>query len=458
MASNTYSLATPPVFTGVNYQMWAVRMKTYLQACDLWDAVEQEHEPQPLSADPTIAQIRNNREERSRKFKAKTCLYAAVSETIFPRIIAFDTGKQIWNYLKEEFHGNERTIQMQVLNLRREFEMQKMKDSETIRDFSDRLLSIVNKIRLLGEELSDQRVVEKILVTLPERFESKISSLEEAKDLSKISLGELLNALQAQEQRRTIRQEESMEGAFPAKVQVQEGDKGKRKNIKYKGAGSSNRRVGTFPPCQHCKKTNHSQNYCWWRPDVKCRKCNQLGHMEKICKNRTNQQHEEAQVADQQQEEQLFVATCFVSKHASDCWLIDSVCTNHMTNDVNLFKHLDKSSVSKVRIGNGEYIPVKGKGIVAIEGNSGIKLISDVLFVPEIDQNLLSVGQLLEKGYSVVFKNKHCLISDPTGLEIFTIKMQGKSFSLDWMEEEIAAVSNTTNEAELWHKRMGHFN
>jgi hypothetical protein len=32
-----------------------------------------------------------------------------------------------------------------------------------------------------------------------------------------------------------------------------------------------------------------------------------------------------------------------------------------MTNDENLFKQLDKSSVSKVRIGNGEYIPVKGK-------------------------------------------------------------------------------------------------
>jgi hypothetical protein len=34
MASNIYSLASPPVFTGENYQMWAVRMKTYLQACD----------------------------------------------------------------------------------------------------------------------------------------------------------------------------------------------------------------------------------------------------------------------------------------------------------------------------------------------------------------------------------------------------------------------------------------
>jgi hypothetical protein len=129
-----------------------------------------------------------------------------------------------------------------------------------------------------------------------------------------------------------------------------------------------------------------------------------------------------------------------------------------MTNDENLFKQIDKSSVSKVRIGNGDYNPVKGKGIVAIEGNSGIKLISDVLFVPEIDQNLLSVGQLLEKGYSVVFKDKHCSISDPVGLEIFTIKMKGKSFSLDWMEEESAAFPSIANQTELWYKRLGHFN
>jgi hypothetical protein len=70
----------------------------------------------------------------------------------------------------------------------------------------------------------------------------------------------------------------------------------------------------------------------------------------------------------------------------------------------------------------------------------------------------LSVGQLLEKGYSVVFKDKHCSISDPAGLEIFTIKMKGKSFSLDWMEEESAAFLSTTNQSELWHKRLGHFN
>ena len=70
-----------------------------------------------------------------------------------------------------------------------------------------------------------------------------------------------MNALQAQEQRRTIRQEESMEGAFQAKIHVQEGDKGKEKNNKYKGAASSNKRIGNFTPYQHCKKTNHLHKY-----------------------------------------------------------------------------------------------------------------------------------------------------------------------------------------------------
>ena len=86
---------------------------------------------------------------------------------------------------------------MLVLNLRREFEMQKMKETKVVKDYTDRLLMLANKIMMLGEEFFDTRVVEKLLVTLPERFESKISSLEESKDLLIITLAELFNALQA---------------------------------------------------------------------------------------------------------------------------------------------------------------------------------------------------------------------------------------------------------------------
>lgn len=94
---------------------------------------------------------------------------------------------------------------MQVLNLIREFEMQRMKESETIKDYSDRLLDIVNKVRLLGTDFSDSRIVQKILVIVPEKFEATISSIENSKDVSSITLAELLNALQAQEQRRLMR-------------------------------------------------------------------------------------------------------------------------------------------------------------------------------------------------------------------------------------------------------------
>ncbi|XP_022959074.1 uncharacterized protein LOC111460172 [Cucurbita moschata] len=88
---------------------------------------------------------------------------------------------------------------MKVQNLIRDFELQKMKESESVKEYSDRLLSIANKVRLLGSMLNDSRIVEKLLVTVLEKFEATITTLENTKDLSKIFLIELLNALQTQE-------------------------------------------------------------------------------------------------------------------------------------------------------------------------------------------------------------------------------------------------------------------
>ena len=85
--------------------MWVVRMKTYLQTYDSWDAIEYDHDPQPLVADPTFAQIRNHHEKKTKKYKAKTYHFSIVSETIFLRIIAFEIVEKIWDYLKEEFEG-----------------------------------------------------------------------------------------------------------------------------------------------------------------------------------------------------------------------------------------------------------------------------------------------------------------------------------------------------------------
>jgi len=59
--------------------------------------------------------------------------------------------------------------------------------------------------------------------------------------------------------------------------------------------------------------------------------------------------------------------------------------------------------------------------------------------IPQIHQNLLSVEQLIEKGFKVIFENKHSLIKDVNDNEIFHIKMRDKSFSFDPLKEEQAA-------------------
>ncbi|XP_025984111.1 uncharacterized protein LOC114408300 [Glycine soja] len=332
MKANTTHIIPPPVFDGDEYDLWIARMITHLEALDLWEPIEEDYTVWPLPQNPIVAQLKNHKERKIRMVKAKS-----------------------------------------------------MKETKTIKSYVDKLLSIANKVRLLGKDFPNERTVQKILVTVPEKYESKILALKESKDLSNITLGQLVNALQAQEQRRMMRHEEAVQGAFHIKAQNSRGDKDKKNNKwnNKKPAESSNKQQNdTFLPCPHCKKTNHYKKKCWWRPYIKCRKCGKLGHVKQICKSL-----EEARVSmEQQEEEQLFVATCFATSNSSnDSWLIDSSCTNHMTNDQTLFKELDKTIVSKVKIGNGDSISVKGKETVTIESLTGLKHISDVLYVPDID-------------------------------------------------------------------------
>ena len=125
-----------------------------------------------------------------------------------------------------------------------------------------------------------------------------------------------------------------------------------------------------------------------------------------------------------------------------------------MAYDKELFEELRNTEVKRMRIGNGEYLEVKGKGTVAITSYEGTKFVSDVLFVPKIDQNLLSVGQLLDKGYKVLFENKQCLIKDANGRDLFNVKMKGKIFALNPMENEQMAFKSKVNATETWHKRL----
>jgi len=172
-----------------------------------------EEDDVPLSENPTVAQIKVHKDKKTRKAKAKSCLFASVSQMIMIKIMTLKSPKEIWEYLKAKYEGNEKIQCMKVLNLIREFEMQRMKESETIKEYSNKLLGIAHKIKLLGKEFPNSKLVEKILMTVLERFEASIASLEYTKDLSTITFTKVIHALQAQKQRRLMREDhEVVEG------------------------------------------------------------------------------------------------------------------------------------------------------------------------------------------------------------------------------------------------------
>ena len=67
----------------------------------------------------------------------------------------------------------------------------KMKDFESIEDYFNRVVFSVNQLKMNGEEIEDQRIVEKILRTLTRKFESTIGVIEYSKDLSTLSVESL---------------------------------------------------------------------------------------------------------------------------------------------------------------------------------------------------------------------------------------------------------------------------
>ena len=79
------------------------------------------------------------------------------------------------------------------------FEEIKIEEDESFDEFYAKLKDIVNSAFNLREQISEPEIVRKVLRSLPERFHSKITTIEESKVIDKIPLMELVGNLQTYE-------------------------------------------------------------------------------------------------------------------------------------------------------------------------------------------------------------------------------------------------------------------
>jgi hypothetical protein len=76
------------------------------------------------------------------------------------------------------------------------FENLRMKEDENIHEFHMNILEISNASGALGEKMSDEKLVRKILRSLPKRFSMKVTAIEESQDICNMRVDELIGSLQ----------------------------------------------------------------------------------------------------------------------------------------------------------------------------------------------------------------------------------------------------------------------
>ena len=72
------------------------------------------------------------------------------------------SAKKAWDTLHPSYKGDDKVKMVRLQTLRSEFDTLKMKDSEPIEDYFNRVISIVNQLKVNGE-IENQRIVKKIL-------------------------------------------------------------------------------------------------------------------------------------------------------------------------------------------------------------------------------------------------------------------------------------------------------
>lgn len=71
-----------------------------------------------------------------------------------------------------------------------------MEGDEEISQFNAKLSNLVNVMRSLGEDISESKVVRKVLRSLPKKFKPKVTTIKESKDLKVMKLEELISSFQ----------------------------------------------------------------------------------------------------------------------------------------------------------------------------------------------------------------------------------------------------------------------
>ncbi|XP_074336690.1 uncharacterized protein LOC141673860 [Apium graveolens] len=383
-----------PKLTATNYGNWSIQMKVLLGSYDNWDIVENGYdEPTDTAAETALSNAEKMilKETRKKDKKALYTIIQGVDESTFEKISNAKTAKDAWEILQKSFQGVEKVKKVRLQVLRGEFENLKMKSSENIGEFVTRLKTVTNEMKRNGENLDDVLVMEKLLRSLTRKFDYVITSIKESKDLSTISIDELVGSLQAHEQRMNQYDDVShLEKALQSKVSIGDSSGSSRGGFRggYRGGRGRGRGRKSFNRCQNSEgyqPSGRGQNFRGRgrggyqqrgdKSQYQCYNCNKYGHFSYECRSPKVEErsHFAAAKEDKDVGTAMFLTYKADEESKKNVWYLDLGANNHMTGHKELFTEIDDTISGEVTFGDSSKIPVKEKGTVTIMSKKGEK-------------------------------------------------------------------------------------
>ena len=113
-----------------------------------------------------------------------------------------NSAKEMWDKIIGLYEGDSKVKKENLQTHKRQFESLKMEDEEDIAAYFLRVAEVVNSLKGLDKNIEESTMVQKVLRSLLDRFDSKISAIEESKDLDTLKMDELHGIITTYEMRK----------------------------------------------------------------------------------------------------------------------------------------------------------------------------------------------------------------------------------------------------------------
>lgn len=403
---------------GSNYATWAFKMEMCLVKEDLWSYIESE-KPEGDGNDLRVY--------LSKSKKALACIALMIEDDQAILISGCKGGREAWFVLKN--HYQQSSISFKIRILKRLFKMQ-LPVGGNMQEHLNTILVMVKELHDRGADLTNEQVVSIMLASLNHEYESLITAIE-SWDETKLTMASVKSKLLEEYERK---KESSNQSTAELALKV-----------------NSMQFVPKYgDECFFCGEMGHYKRNCpvrgaVWKSNVNQNQYNP--NQNNQGQNQTNKRYKKHY-------------TCLSFKSAcTGEWYVDSGCSQHMTCDESVVNDLEVEQNGQVEVASGHVLTVQGQGNVKLgfktPHNQSMEL-KNVLLVPDLKCNLISVRQLARSGYNVVFKDEHCSIADAESSFILAKCCDG----LYKVECDVILSSPQSHKANLcvhqWHSRLAH--